>query len=74
MRPAVRAAAAEPNGNLWVSLDVPYTYVYDRRGDKQRVIQFRAAGIIAPTSLKFTSRGRIVTTPGCYVFEKVASR
>ena len=74
VRPAVRAAAAEPNGNLWVSLDVPYTYVYDRRGDKQRVIQFRAAGIIAPTSLKFTSRGRIVTTPGCYVFEKVASR
>jgi hypothetical protein len=74
VRPAVRAAAAEANGNLWVSLDVPYTYVYDRRGDKQRVIQFRAAGIIAPTSLKFTSNGRIVATPGCFVFEKVASR
>ena len=29
--PAVRAAAADADGNLWISLSVPYTYVYDTR-------------------------------------------
>jgi hypothetical protein len=69
MRPAVRAAAANATGHLWVSLDVPYTYVYDRRGDKQRVVQFRGAGVIAPTNLSFTNAGRILATPGCYLFD-----
>ena len=69
VRPIVRAAAADANGNLWVSLDVPYTYVYDRTGDKQRVVQFRAAGLIAPTNLSFTQTGRILATPGCFLFE-----
>jgi len=69
VRPAIRAAAADAKGNLWISLDVPYTYVYDRRGDKQRVVQFRAAGIIAPTNLSFTKMGRILVTPGCFLFE-----
>ena len=69
VRPAVRAAAADASGNLWVSLDVPYTYVYDRTGDKQRVVQFRAAGIMAPTGLSFTTTGRILATPGCFLFD-----
>ncbi len=68
VRPAVRAAAADPSGALWVSLDVPYTYVYDRKGDKQRVVQFRAAGIMAPSGLSFTPTGRLLATPGCYLF------
>lgn len=68
VRPAIRAAAADANGSLWLSLDAPYTYVYDRRGDKRRVVQFRAAGLMSPTSLSFTSKGRIVVSPGCYVF------
>jgi hypothetical protein len=68
VRPAIRAAAADANG-LWISLDVPFTYVYDNRGDKIRVVQFRGVGIIAPTSLSVTSNGRILVTPGCYVFE-----
>jgi hypothetical protein len=69
VRPVVRGAAADAAGNLWVSMDVPYTYVYDRRGDKDRVVQFRAAGLIAPTNLSFTSAGRVVVTPGCYLFD-----
>jgi hypothetical protein len=69
VRPAVRAAAADAS-SLWVSLDVPYTYVYDNRGDKTRIVQFRGgAGIIAPTSLALTGNGRILVTPGCYLFE-----
>lgn len=68
VRPAVRAAAADAEGNLWISLIEPFTYVYDSGGDKRRVVQFRAAGIISPTSLSFTRKGRILVTPGCYTF------
>jgi hypothetical protein len=42
--------------------------VYDAQGDKVRTLQFRAAGIISPTSLSFTRSGRLLTTPGCYEF------
>jgi hypothetical protein len=69
VRPAIRAAAADVNGNLWLSLDVPYTYVYDRRGDKQRIVQLRAAGLVAPTNMSFTSDGRLLVTPGCFLFD-----
>jgi hypothetical protein len=69
VRPVVRAAAADEKGNLWVSLDVPYTYIYDPRGDKQRIVQFRAAGIMAPTNISFTREGRVLVTPGCYLFD-----
>ncbi len=69
IRPAVRAAAADASGSLWISLDVPYTYVYDRRGDKQRVVQFRGASLMTPTNLDFTPRGQILATPGCYLFD-----
>ena len=69
VRPIVRAAAADADGNLWVSLDVPYTYVYDRTGEKQRVVQFRAAGPMAPTNLSFTQTGRLLATPGCFLFD-----
>jgi hypothetical protein len=69
VRPIVRAATADASGSLWVSLDVPYTYVYDHTGDKQRVVQFRAAGIMAPTGLSFAPSGRILATPGCFLFD-----
>jgi hypothetical protein len=66
--PTVRAAEADAAGNLWISLTVPYTYVYDSSGDKRRTVQFRAAGIISPRALSFTRTGRILVTPGCYAF------
>ena len=65
---AVRAAAVDRAGDLWVSLAVPYTYVFDARGEKRRTVQFKGAGIIAPRSLAFTSDRRLLVTPGCYEF------
>jgi len=65
----VRTAAVDPDGNLWISLAAPYTYVYDTSGDKRRTFQFRGAGIISPTSFFFTRDRRILVTPGCYAFD-----
>lgn len=64
----IRTAAADRDGNLWISLVAPYTYVYEPGGDKQRTVQFRAAGIVAPTSFFFTTDSRVLVTPGCYAF------
>jgi hypothetical protein len=65
---AVRAAAVDQAGNVWVSLAVPFTYVFDARGEKRRTVQFRGAGVIAPRSLAFTADRRLLVTPGCYEF------
>ena len=65
----VRTAAVDRDGNLWISLVAPYTYVYDPAGDKRRTLQFRAAGVIAPTSFFFTRDRRVLVTPGCYAFD-----
>ena len=67
--PVVRAAAVSPSGELWISLAVPYTYVYDAEGDKTRTLQLRAAGSVGPTSLSFTRRGTVLVTPGCFEFD-----
>jgi hypothetical protein len=67
--PTVRAAAVDREGNLWISFVVPYTYVYDRDGDKIRTLQFRAAGLVSPRSLFFGRDDRLLVTPGLYVFE-----
>jgi hypothetical protein len=67
--PVIRAAAVDPAGQLWISLGVPYTYVYDTQGDKTRTVQFEAAGVLSPTSLFFSGRGRLLVTPGCYEFD-----
>jgi hypothetical protein len=62
--PTIRTAAVDRAGNLWIAFVVPYTYVYDRDGDKARAVQFRAAGIITPNSLFFGTNGRVLVTPG----------
>ena len=67
VRPVVRAAALDTRGRLWISFTVPYAYVYEE-GEKTRTVQFRAAGLITPTSLSFTRDGRLLVTPGCYIF------
>lgn len=66
--PTVRTAAVDGAGRLWVSFVVPFTYVYDADGEKLRTVQFRGAGIIAPSSLSFATGGRLLVTPGCYEF------
>jgi hypothetical protein len=66
--PTIRTAAVDPRGRLWVSFALPYTYVFDADGDKIHSLQFRAAGILSPTSLFFDRSGRILVTPGLYAF------
>jgi hypothetical protein len=66
--PVIRAAAVSPKGELWISMAVPYTYVYDRQGDKVRTVQFFGAGLVGPTSLAFSRSGTVLVTPGCYEF------
>lgn len=67
--PTVRAAAVDPLGQLWISLAVPFTYVFDADGDKVRVVQLRGAGVIAPTSLVFGKGGRLLATPQLVMFD-----
>jgi hypothetical protein len=50
------------------ALITEYLYVFDSDGDKVRAVQFRGAGPIAPTSLFFGSKGRLLVTPGLYEF------
>jgi len=69
VQPTVRTAAVDGAGHLWVSFVVPYTYVFDRDGDKMRIVQFRAAGIVAPNGLSFGRHDEILVTPGLYAFE-----
>jgi hypothetical protein len=71
--PAVRAAAVDRQGNLWISLVQPFTYVYDGSGEKIRTVQFKGADILSPNSLFFSKTGRLLVTPGCYTFD-VAGR
>ena len=66
--PTVRTAAVDRSGQLWISLALPFTYVYDTHGDKVRTVQFSAAGTLSPTSMFFTQDGRLLVTPGCYEF------
>jgi hypothetical protein len=68
VRPLVRAATVDQRGQLWISFTVPFTYVYDPDGEKTRVVQFRGAGLLMPTSLFFARDGTLLVTPGCYVF------
>jgi hypothetical protein len=64
----VRDAAVDGQESLWISLSVPFTYVYDTSGEKRRTVQFRGAGEIRPSRLSFASDGRLLVTPGCYIF------
>ena len=66
--PAIRTAAVDRDGRLWIVFTVPYTYVFDRDGDKVRTVQFRGAGLMTPSSLFFGTDGRILVTPGLFEF------
>jgi hypothetical protein len=66
--PMVRAAAVDAQGQLWIALLLPYAYVFDADGNKIRVVQFKGAGTLSPSSLFFTAAGRLLVTPGCYEF------
>jgi hypothetical protein len=72
--PTIRTAAVDRAGHLWITFIVPYTYVYDSDGDKIRTVQFRAAGIMSPSSLFFGQNGRLLIAPGLYEFTPWAGR
>ncbi|MGE3342960.1 MAG: hypothetical protein AB7L71_05950 [Vicinamibacterales bacterium] len=68
----IRTAALDPQGNLWVSLAAPYTYVYDTYGDKIRTVRFDGTGGGSPESLSFShvpGVTRALVLPGCYTYE-----
>jgi hypothetical protein len=67
--PTIRAAAVDATGHLWTSFVEPFTYEFDADGDKIRTVQFRAAGIVSPNHLFFDAGGRLLVTPGLYVFD-----
>ena len=68
--PSVHAAAVDRAGNLWISLAVGATYVYDSNGERRRAVEFRApGGPLGATSLTFTPAGRVLVSPGCYAFD-----
>jgi hypothetical protein len=66
--PTIRTAAVDTDGRLWIAFTVPYTYVFDRDGDKVRTVQFRSAGIISPSSFFFAKNGKVLVTPGLFEF------
>jgi hypothetical protein len=71
--PTIRTAAADAAGHLWISLVEPFTYEFDADGDKIRTLQLRAAGLLSPNSLFFEPGGRLLVTPGLYMFDVGAS-
>jgi hypothetical protein len=66
--PTIRTAAVDRDSQLWIAFTVPYTYVFDRDGDKVRTVQFRGAGILTPNSLFFGKNGKVLVTPGLFEF------
>ena len=66
--PTIRTAAVDPDGRLWIAFTVPYTYVFDKDGDKIRTVQFRSAGIMTPSSFFFARNGKVLVTPGLFEF------
>jgi hypothetical protein len=71
--PTIRTARVDPDGRLWISLVVPHTYVYDTDGEKIRTVQFRAAGLLTPTSFFFAGPTKLLVTPGLYEFDVSAA-
>jgi hypothetical protein len=69
LSPTIRAAAVDPSGRLWTSFTEPVTYVFDAEGDKIRAVQFRGAGPVSPNHMSFDEKGRMLVTPGLYMFD-----
>jgi hypothetical protein len=67
--PTIRAAAVDRSGHLWTSFAEPVTYEFDEDGDKIRAVQFRAAGLVSPNHMSFDDKGRMLVTPGLFVFD-----
>ena len=62
-------AAVDRDDRLWIAFEAGFTYVFDRDGDKVRVVRFRGAGAVSPTTMFFGPSGRLLVTPGLHEFE-----
>lgn len=69
VRPTIRAAAVDRQDRLWIAFDAGFTYVFDADGDKIRVVRFRGAGPVSPTTMFFGPTGRLLITPGLHEFD-----
>jgi hypothetical protein len=69
LTPTIRSAAVDASGRLWTSFAEPVTYVFDGDGDKIRAVQFVGAGPVSPNHMSFDANGRLLVTPGLYVFD-----
>lgn len=67
--PTIRTAAVDPSGRLWTSFTEAVTYLFDADGDKIRAVRFRGAGPVSPNHISFDNKGRMLVTPGLYVFD-----
>jgi hypothetical protein len=68
VRPTIQAAALDADEHLWVSFAAGFTYVFDRGGDKIRVVRFQGAGAVSPTTMFFGAGGRLLVTPGLHEY------
>jgi hypothetical protein len=69
LAPTIRTAAVDAAGRLWTSFAEPVTYVFDADGDKSRAVRFLGAGPVSPNHMSFDEKGRMLVTPGLYVFD-----
>jgi hypothetical protein len=69
VRPTIQAAALDADEHLWVSFAAGFTYVFDRDGDKVRVVRFQGAGAVSPTTMFFGADGRLLVTPGLHEYD-----
>ena len=69
LAPTIRTAAVDASGRLWTSFAEPTTYEFDADGDKIRAVQFRGAGPVSPNHMSFDDKGRMLVTPGLFVFD-----
>ena len=67
--PTIRTAAVDRSGRLWTSFTEPVTYLFDNDGDKIRALQLRGAGPVSPNHMSFDEQGRMLVTPGLFVFD-----
>lgn len=69
VRPTIRSAAVDGSERLWIAFDAGFTYVFDADGDKVRIVGFRGAGDISPTTMFFGPTGRLLVTPGLHEYK-----
>jgi len=69
VRPTIQSAALDSDERLWLSFSSGFTYVFDRDGDKIRVVRFQGIGAVSPTTMFFGPGGGLLVTPGLHEYD-----